>query len=150
MGPNALVNGWQSILRTVLERMQPYLRPSQVITFQHIEPNEIRRFQAISDTVRIPEKVCSVYLPPSVRNQLFYSNRGIEIPPDEIEPKDDGVILATRASSRVTIVNALLAHAPCAPAIDVYGNGALVAGYVYHSIDDCLAAMSEVIQTHLG
>jgi hypothetical protein len=74
----------------------------------------------------------------------------LEIPPDEIVPKDDGVILASRTSSHATIVNALLAHAPCAPAIDVYDNGALVAGYVYHAIDDCLAAMSGVIQTHLG
>jgi hypothetical protein len=150
VGPNSLVSGWQAILRTILERMRPYLQPAKIITFQHIEPHEADRFQKILDTVQFPAKACSVYLPPSVRNQLLYSNRGLEIPADETVPKDDGVIMSSHASSHATIINALLAHPPCTPAIDVYDEGALVAGYVYHSIDDCLAAMSSVIQTHLG
>ena len=150
VGANELISGWQSILRKILERMEPYLRPSRIITFQHIEPHEKERFQVIVDKVRIPKQACSVYLPPSVRNQLLYSNRGLETPFDETVPKDDGVILSSHTSSHDIIVNALLAHPPSAPAIDVYDNSALVAGYVYQSIDDCLTAMSGVMQTHLG
>ncbi len=150
VGPNSLVRGWQAILRKILAHMQPYLQPAQIITFQHLDPHETQRFKEILRSVQVPESACGVYLPPSVRNQLLYANQNLEVPVEESVPKDDGVILASRPSSTTVIVNALLAHSPFTPAIDVYDNGALVAGYVYHSIDDCLAALGAVIQTYLG
>ncbi|NNK85508.1 MAG: hypothetical protein HKO91_08165 [Desulfobacterales bacterium] len=58
-------------------------------------------------------------------------------------------MLFSRPVSHKTIVNGLLAHPPFAPAVDVYNRGALLAGYVYDGIDQCLADLTAVIQTHL-
>jgi hypothetical protein len=47
------------------------------------------------------------------------------------------------------------AHRPAAmilsftPAIDVYDNGQLLAGYVYNTIDECVDNLTRVLQIHL-
>lgn len=149
VGPSSLVSGWQSFLTKLLEQMAPYLQPGKIITFQHLLSQEIQRFEEIVNTIPVSEGICGVYLPPSVRNQLMYTNQGMDIPAEESEPGDDGVILFTRPLSYGTIVNVLLAHRPCTPAVDVYDRGALLAGYVYDSIEDCLSSVEKIIQTHL-
>lgn len=150
VGPSSLVSGWQSFLAKLLEQMAPYLQPGKIITFQHLFDPEIQRFEEIVSTIHISEDICGVYLPPSVRNQLLYTNQGKDIPAEETEPGDDGVILFTRPLSYAIIVNVLLAHLPCTPAVDVYDRGALLAGYVYDSIEDCLSSVEKIIQTHLN
>jgi hypothetical protein len=80
----------------------------------------------------------------------MYTNQGTSIPADEAIPKDDGVLILSRPSSHETIVNGLLAHSPYAPAVDVYDHGALLAGYVYDGIGECLGDLTAVIQTHLS
>jgi hypothetical protein len=35
------------------------------------------------------------------------------------------------------------------PAIDVYDNGQLLAGYVYNTIDECVDNLTTVLQIHL-
>ena len=150
VGPNELVGGWQAILSNLLNQMNPYLKRAQIVTFQHLTTDESQIFQQAARQILVPQSVCGIYLPPSVRNQMMYTNQGRDIPADEGRPADDGVLLFSRHSSFDTIVNGLLAHPPCAPAVDVYENGALLAGYVYDSIDACLASITDVIQTHLG
>jgi hypothetical protein len=145
-----MVKGWQSILENLLDHLAPYLQPSRIVTFRHLIPNEIQMFQKITERVEIPESACGVYLAPSARNQMLYTNQGLKIPEAETMPKDDGVLLFSRSSSRETILNVFLAHPPYAPAIDVYDRGALLAGYVYESIDDCLASITNVIATYLN
>ena len=149
VGVSSVVSGWQSFLVHFLRQMGPYLQPGKIITFQHLRDPEIRRFEEIVDTIRISGKVCGVYLPPSVRNQMLYTNQGRDIPASESEPADDGAVLFTRPLVHDTIVNVLLAHRPCTPAVDVYDRGALLAGYVYDSIEDCLSSVEKIIQTHL-
>jgi len=150
VGPNELIAGWQSVLSKMLDQMQNFLQPARIITFQNLTPHEQRAFQQIIQQVNVPENVRGVYLPPSVRNQMMYTNQGMRIPAEEAVSKDDGVLLFSRPTSHQTIVNALLAHPPFAPAVDVYDQGALLAGYVYDGIDACLADLTAVIKTHLS
>jgi hypothetical protein len=64
-------------------------------------------------------------------------------------PPDRGILLAGRKVDFEPIVNALFAKPPFTPAIDVYEKGRLLAGYAYHSIDECIADLTHVLQTHL-
>ena len=150
VGPNELIAGWQSVLSRLLDQMQPFLQPARIITFQRINPYEQDVLQQIVKQVTLSEQTWGVYLPPSVRNQLMYTNQGLKIPTDEAVPRDDGVLLFSRPSSHETIVNGLLAHPPFAPAVDVYDQGALLAGYVYNGIGECLGDLTALIQTHLS
>jgi len=150
VGPNELIAGWQSVLSRMLHQMQTFSQPARIVTFQRINSHEQGVFQNVTQRVRVPDQAWGVYLPPSVRNQLMYTNQGLSIPADETIPKDDGALLFSRSDSHQTIVNGLLAHPPFATAVDVYDSGALLAGYVYDGIDDCLANLSAVIETHLS
>lgn len=150
VGPNDMVKGWQSMLENLLDHLAPYLQPSHIVTFRHLTPAEKQIFQQITERVEIPESACGVYLSPSARNQMLYTNQGIKVPETASIPKDDGVLLFSRPLSHITILNVILAHSPYTPAIDVYDHGALLAGYVYDSMDDCLNSVTEVIATYLG
>jgi hypothetical protein len=149
-GPNDVVRGWQSMLGNLLEQLTPYLQQSRIVTFRHLNPAEKKIFERISEHVKVHETACGVYLSPSARNQMLYTNQGFRIPEAALLPKDDGVLLFSRLSSHTIILNVLLAHPPYAPAIDVYSHGALQAGYVYESIDDCLKSITQVIATYLN
>jgi hypothetical protein len=150
VGPNDLIAGWQSVLSRMLDQMQPFMQPARIITFQRMQSYEQGVFQQINQQVTMSEQAWGIYLPPSVRNQLMYTNQGLDIPAGEAAPRDDGVLLFSQPTSHDTIVNGLLAHQPFAPAVDVYEKGALLAGYVYDNIDACLADLTAVIQTHLS
>ena len=150
VGPNDLIEGWQSVLSRMLDQMQPFLQPARIITFEHIHPYEQGVFQQIVQRVTMPEQAWGIYLPPSVRNQLTYTNQSLDIPAGEAVPRDDGVLLISRLASHETIVNSLLALPPFTPAVDVYDKGTLLAGYAYDNIGECLADLTAVIQTHLS
>jgi hypothetical protein len=47
------------------------------------------------------------------------------------------------------VINALMAKPPFTPAIDVYDNGQLLAGYIYNTIDECIGDLARVLQIHL-
>jgi hypothetical protein len=96
VGPNDLITGWQSVLSSMLDQMQPFLQPTRIITFEHIHPYEQGVFQQIVQRVTMPEKAWGIYLPPIVRNQLMYTNQRLEIPAGEAVPRDDGVLLISR------------------------------------------------------
>ncbi len=147
VGPNEMIRGWQSLLQNLLEQLGPHLRPSHIVTFHTLTQDEQHVFQRITENVRFSATACGVYLSPSVRNQLMYTNRGEEIPDEALVAPDDGVLLFTRKDTHETIVNALLAHAPHAAAVDVYENGRLVAGFVYNTIDECILDLGKVVDT---
>jgi len=149
VGPSDMVKGWQSMLTTLLARMQPYLQPGMLVTFQQLTPGEKTLFERITDILTVPEPVQGLYLPPSVRNQMMYTNRGAAIPEGAAHPADDGVLLFSLPSADATIVNALLAHSPHTPAIDVYQEGAMIAGYMFDAVDDMITALNGVIKTFL-
>jgi hypothetical protein len=58
-------------------------------------------------------------------------------------------VLACRKADFNLIINALLAKPPYTPAIDVYDDGQLLAGYVYNTIDECIGDLTKVLQIHL-
>ena len=132
--------------------MAPHLKAGHLVTFQTLESHERQRYQNLHHKISVPEKVGAIYIPPSVRYQMMYlrpKGQSQPIPEHDPEnPPDMGVILASRLKNFDIIVNALLAKPPFTPAIDVYENGHLLAGYVFQTIDECIAGMSQVLKTH--
>jgi hypothetical protein len=133
--------------------MAPYLQEGHLVTFRELKASERLFFEKRLQTIRVPATVEALYLPPSVRYQMLY-RRPADAPhpipehsPDH--PPDEGIVLASRKNDLDIVINALMAKPPFAPAIDVYDNGQLLAGYVYQSIDECIAHLSKVLQTHL-
>jgi len=147
VGPNEMIRGWQSMLVNLFIQLGPHLRPSEIVTFHTLTEDEQSLFHRIVLTVTFSSQACGVYLPPSVRNQIMYTNRCVEVPDEARVSSDDGVLLFSDITSHETIVNALLAHPPHAAAADVYQGGALVAGFVYNSADECLADIGQVVET---
>jgi hypothetical protein len=68
---------------------------------------------------------------------------------DPDHPPDAGIFLSSRANDFGVIVNALFAHPPFTPAVDVYDRGQLIAGYTYYQIKECIQALSELLPVHL-
>jgi len=64
-------------------------------------------------------------------------------------PPDEGIVLGCRKTDLTVVVNALLAKPPFTPAVDVYDDGQLLAGYVYNTIDECIGGLSDIFKTHL-
>ncbi len=147
------VQGWHNLLKKVLRKMAPYLREGHLITFRRIEEKEREIFSKLSQTVSVPNSACAIYLPPSVRFQMMYQRPEGETHPvpdhSRDNPPDVGIVLACRKSDFNVIINALLAKPPFAPAVDVYDDGQLLAGYVYNSIEECIGDLTNVLQIHL-
>jgi len=57
--------------------------------------------------------------------------------------------LACRKADLNVVINAMLAKAPFTPAVDVYEDGQLLAGYIYNTIDECIGDLTKVLQIHL-
>jgi hypothetical protein len=68
---------------------------------------------------------------------------------DPKNPPDDGIILACRKTDLSVVINALFAKPPFMPAVDVYEDGQLLAGYVYKDTEECIQELSDIMQTHL-
>lgn len=145
-GPSEIVAGWQLMLKEMLIRMQPFLKPGSIVTFQQLLPNEKVFFSRLVEEVPVPEAAQAFYLPPSVRHQMLGGRAGDG---DDIGLSDAGVLVASRADNYDVIVNALFAQASCTPAVDVYDQGQLVAGYQYLSIDACRSELGLLLKRHL-
>lgn len=152
-GRHDAVQGWHNLLKNLLSQMAPYLREGHLVTFRELKASERLFFEKRLNIIKVPAAVEALYLPPSVRHQMLY-RRPADAPQPIPEhstahPPDEGIVLASRKNNVDVVINALMAKPPFAPAIDVYDDGQLLAGYVYHSIDECIAALSKVLQTHL-
>jgi hypothetical protein len=147
------VRGWHNLLKSLLGRMAPYLQEGHLVTFRRIEEQESQFFEQLHQKVTIPASVGAIYLPPSVVFQMLYQRPAGEprpVPDHSPEnPPDEGIVLACRKGDFNVVVNALMAKPPFAPAIDVYEDGGLLAGYVYNRIDECIDNLSKVLEIHL-
>ena len=147
------VQGWHNLLKNLLGQMAPYLQEGHLVTFRRLKEQESQFFEQLHQKVTIPASVTAIYLPPSVLFQMLYHRpEGKPRPaPDHSpeNPPDDGIVLACRKSDFNVVANALMAKPPFAPAIDVYEDGQLLAGYVYNTIDECIANLTAVLQIHL-
>lgn len=148
-----LIEGWQNLLQDLLTQMKPYLRAGQLVTFRTLTDEERTFFEALHSSVKVPTSVSAVYLSPSVRHRMTARRpSGGQQPSGDRSPEnppDKGILLAGRTADLGIIVNALFAKPPYTPAIDVYDTGRLLAGYVYNTIDECLADLTHVLHTHL-
>lgn len=153
-GADANVAGWQAMLADLLQKMTPYMAAGRLVTFQTLKSHEKDFFLDLHNNVQIPETVCALYLPPSVRHQMLYRDRVNKAAllgnDDPDNPPDAGILLGRRINDFGVIVNALFAHPPFTPAVDVYDHGQLIAAYTYYQIADCRAALSELLRVHLA
>ena len=152
-GRQDAVAGWHNLLKSLLSQMAPYMRRGQLVTFRELKKPERRFFEKHLQAINVPVSAHALYLPPSVRHQMLYQRPEGEprpIPehsPDN--PPDRGIVLACRKTELDVVVNALFAKPPFAPAIDIYDDGRLLAGYVYNTIEECIADLSSILKTHL-
>ena len=153
-GRQDAVQGWHNLLKDLLAQMAPYLRKGHLVTFRELKAPERLFFEKRLNIIRVPAAVKALYLPPSVRHQMLYQRPATgphPIPEHSADhPPDEGIVLASRKNDFNVVINALLAKPPFTPAIDVYDDGQLLAGYVYHTIDECITNLSKVLQTHLA
>ena len=155
-GASELVAGWQRILADLLEKMAPFLAPGRLVTFHNLQPEEKAFFEALHRQITLPAGVTALFISPSVRQQMTRGHpSGAEAgsasaPRPASNPSDAGILLACREGDTATIVNALFAYPPHTPAIDVYENGQLMAGYSYASMAACRGELSAVLQRHLA
>ena len=152
-GADPTVSGWQCFLEEMLIQFEPYLQPGRMITFQNLLPTETRIFQRLTKSGQLPGKVCTVYIPPSVLKTMLAANpeAGFPIAGSNMgEASDSGIVLASRCKDYDVIINALLAHAPYHPGIDVYEEGHLLAGYTYQTMAECEQQLPSVVHTHLN
>ena len=152
-GRNDSVKGWHNLLKGLFTQMSPHLRGGHLVTFRTLEARESVFFERLLPKVKVPHSVGAIYLPPSVRFQMMYRRpEGEPQPLIEHSPEnspDEGIVLAARRTDFNVVVNALLAKPPFAPAIDVYNDGQLLAGYVYNTIDECIEDLTKVLEIHL-
>ncbi|WP_419658062.1 uncharacterized protein Dvar_70570 [Desulfosarcina variabilis str. Montpellier] len=147
VGTTEVVAGWQAMLVDLLRRMRPFMRPGVLVTFKDLLESEIAFFERLHRGVRIPQSAVAIYLPPSVRQQMLG-----EAPAsiDGTGQPDAGVVVASHHGAFDVIVNALFAYPPYTPAIDVYDQGELAAGYQFKDIDACRKELPHVLGRHLG
>lgn len=150
IGPNPLVSGWHKMLAGLLNQLQGYLQPGQIVTFRDLTPQEKAMFERLRHCTRLTSHAVGLYLPPSVRNQMMYTNRGEAVPEAALRPADDGAVLFTSSDAVDPLINVLLAHPPHVAAIDVYAQQSLLAGYTYPTITECLEQLQSVVETYLG
>jgi hypothetical protein len=152
-GPQETVQGWHKLLKNLLNKMAPYMREGQLVTFQTLNDNEKAFFEALHLKITVPPSARALFIPPSVLFQMLYGRpdgTSRSLPEHSPEnPPDDGIVLANRSDGYNIIVNALFARPPFAPAIDVYEAGQLLAGYVYSHVDECVENITHVLDVHL-
>ena len=152
-GRNDSVKGWHNMLKNLLSQMNPHLAEGRLITFQTMKTRESAIFEKLHREVSIPPTACAVYMPPSIRFRMLYERPQGEpkrIPEhDPDNPPDEGIVLGCRKKDLNVVLNALLAKPPFTPAVDVYDDGRLLAGYVYHTIEECIGGLSDIFRTHL-
>ena len=153
-GPNDSVHGWHNLLKKIIFKMAPYLREGHLVTFRTMTDREVALFERLRREITIPPPVTSIYMPPSVLYQMLYNRPAGEPQPipehSQDNPPDEGIILASRKNDFNVVINALLAKPPFTPAIDVYDDGQLLAGYTYNTIDECVGDLTNVLQIHLS
>jgi len=133
--------------------MAPYLREGHMVTFRRLTDQESVFFEKLRQKISVPPSAASIYIPPSVRYQMLYNRPAGEPQPipehSPDNPPDKGIVLACRKNDFKLVINALLAKPPFTPAIDVYDDGQLLAGYIYNTIDECIGDLTKVLQIHL-
>ena len=67
-GCDPLIAGWQCFLEEMLVRLEAYLVPGNLVTFQVLEASDREQFDRLHDSLILPPHVCSIYIPPAILN----------------------------------------------------------------------------------
>ena len=146
-GADPAVAGWQCLLEEMLVKLEGYLVPGRVVTFQSVAPEERTVFEELSRALDLPPQVCAVFIPPSVLQAMYFAPESGPAPARLV--RGAGILLASRCRDYMIILNTLFAMPPYAAGIDVYENGNLLAGYSYRTVAECSAALPQVLHTYL-
>jgi hypothetical protein len=146
-GADPAVAGWQRFLEGMLIRLEDYLRPGSLVTFQSLAPDEKIFFEELNKAVAVPSTVSAVFIPPSVRQGMMF-NPDSGPAPARI-PNDSGILLASRQRDYAILLNTFFALPPYAAGIDVYEEGRLLAGYSYATVSECRDNLARIIYTYL-
>ena len=147
VGPTEIVSGWQQFVADLLHRARPFLKAGSIVTFQQLDEEEIAFFERLHVEVQVPASARALFLPPSVREQMTGGGRSSA--GNTVHP-DAGVVLACPDDGFDVCLNALFAHPPFTPAVDVYDRGQMVAGYQYGGIGECVNDLTNLLVRHLG
>jgi hypothetical protein len=60
-GADPAVAGWQCLLEEMLVKLEGYLVPGRVVTFQSVAPEERTLFEELSRSLELPPQVCAVF-----------------------------------------------------------------------------------------
>lgn len=145
-GADATVAGWQCFLEGLLIRLEDYLHPGRLVTFQYLTPDERGLFEGLAQSLDLPPDACGVFIPPSVLQAMLFSPESGPAPARI--PSDAGIVLVSRCRDYAIVLNALFAMPPYAAGIDVYEEGRLLAGYSYRTIDECRTNLPRIIHTY--
>jgi hypothetical protein len=145
IGKSEMVSGWHQLLRGLFQQMESYLIAGKIITFQDLTAHEVAFFETLSSATMVSAKVVGFYLPPSVRRQMMG-----EEPLGDAEETDLGSVVASHVDVKNIIVNALFALPPFIPAVDVYENEQMVAGYQFSSLEECRDELQQIIVRHIN
>lgn len=148
-GSEKIISGWQNYLADILTRMDGYLLPGRLITFQHMLLEERRFFETLHASVAVPDTVRAIYLPHSVILDMMAAHPDAGTDNLPRKNSDTGIVLAARKRDCNIILNAVFALPPVVPAIDIYENGRLLAGYMYHTTEECIQDLAGVMRTYL-
>lgn len=142
--------GWHRLLAEMMGRYDLYLIAGRLVTFQQLEADEKTLFESLHSRLSIPEHCAAIYVPPSVVKNMMAAHPDGAAHVQPTKPSDAGALLVSRKSDFQVIVNAVLGLPPFMPAVDVYENGRMIAGYVYKTIEECVTELGGVMATHLG
>jgi hypothetical protein len=152
-GDDPRIAGWLRDLKAQLTRLEPYLAAGRIVTFAAVAEEEKRFFEWIVTGIDIPERVCAVFIPPSVVQQAMWPGRQGpstgDVPSVYGVAPDAGAVVALRCGDLETIVNALFSFPPLAPGVDVYEHGRILAGYTFADHHECLENLSSILANHL-
>ncbi len=147
-GADPKVAGWQCFLEGMLTRLEGYLAPGRLVTFQSLTPEENDLFTEMGRSLDLPPDVCAVFIPPSVLQSMLFAMDSGPAPARLLS--DAGIVLASRCRDYSIVLNTLFALPPYAAGIDVYEEGRLLAGYSYRTIAECRENLPRVIRTYLN
>lgn len=149
VGKTAIVSGWHDVLKNILSNFSPYLKAGKLVTFQAVEEWEKAFFEDLFIAVTVPGKTCGLFIPPSVLRQMMYPEPSENKQHTTVKPQSDkGILLVSRCGDFNIVLNALFAMPPHSPAVDIYDNGSLMAGYLFDSIEACKEQLSGIMATY--
>jgi hypothetical protein len=147
-GADSKVAGWQCLLEGMLIRLEAFLAPGRMVTFQSLTPEENDFFKELDASLELPSEVCAVFIPPSVLQGMLFNPESGPAPARMVS--DAGIVLASRCGDYSIVLNTLFALPPYAAGIDVYEEGRLLAGYSYRSLAECRQSLPRIIRTYFN